>query len=147
MDNKRVRLAIACGLVLALVGCGENRPPAGPPLAKPYLTTGTVKLADGSLLKGGIVTFTPVDVEDSGGYVRYEGSGLVDAQGRYKVGFNANDAGVAAGEYKVSVAPRDYQELKGSNSSRIPKIFQSSGSTPLRRTVKEEDNVFNLELK
>ena len=146
MAKQSVPLLIACGLALTLTGCGENRPPPGAPLAKPYLTTGTVRLADGSLLKGGIVTFTPVEV-DSGGYVRYEGSGLVDAQGKYKIGFNANDAGVPAGEYKVSVAPRDYQELKGSNSNKIPKVFQSSGTTPLRKTVKEEDNVFNLELK
>jgi hypothetical protein len=131
---------------LALIGCGENSPPPGAPLAKPYVTTGQIKLADGSPLKGGIITFTPVEVE-TGSQVRYEGAGLVDAHGKYKIGFNANNAGVPAGEYKVTINPRDYQELRGSNSNRIPRVYRERATTPLTRVVKEEDNVFNFDLK
>jgi hypothetical protein len=141
-----MRLAAVLGLSVVLFGCGENSPPPGAPLAKPYLTTGQIRLADGSPLKGGIINFTPVEIE-VGSQVRYEGSGLVDAQGKFKIGFNANDAGVPAGEYKVTIQPRDYQELRGSNSNRIPKAFRSLATTPLTRTVKEEDNVFNFDLK
>lgn len=146
MANNGIQIAAICGLALTLTGCGENSPPPGAPLAKPYHTTGQIRLSDGSPLKGGMITFTPVEVE-VGSQVRYEGSGLVDAQGKFKIGFNANDAGVPAGDYKVTIYPRDYQELKGSNSSKIPKAFRESATTPLRRTVKEEDNVFNFDLK
>jgi hypothetical protein len=146
MAKHIMRLLPVFALVLALVGCGENSPPPGAPLAKPYLTTGQIRLADGSALKGGIITFSPVEVE-TGSQVRYEGSGLVDAQGKYKIGFNANGAGVPAGEYKVTVYPRDYQELKGSNSSKIPKAYREKATTPLTKTVMEEDNVFNFDLK
>jgi hypothetical protein len=146
MARHTVRFLALCGISLVLTGCGENSPPPGAPLAKPYKTTGTIRLSDGSALKGGMITFTPVDVE-VGNQIRYEGTGLVDAQGHYKIGFNANDAGVPAGEYKVSIYPREYQELKGSNSSRIPKAVRESATTTLRRTVKEEDNVFNFDLK
>ena len=139
------RLLPACVLTLTFIGCGENSPPPGAPLAKAYPTTGQIKV-DGSPLKGGMITFSPMEVE-TGGQVRYEGTGLVDANGKYKIGFNGNNAGVPAGEYKVTIYPRDYQELKGSNSSKIPKSYREKGSTPLSRTVKEEDNVFNIDLK
>jgi hypothetical protein len=146
MAKHIMQMAGVWGLALAIFGCGENSPPPGAPLAKPYLTTGQIHLADGSLLRGGIITFTPLEIE-VGSRVRYEGSGLVDAQGKYKIGFNANNAGVPAGEYKVTVYPRDYQELRGSNSSKIPKNYREQATTPLVRTVKEEDNVFNFDLK
>jgi hypothetical protein len=141
-----VRFLCIGALALTSLGCGENSPPPGAPLAQAYLTTGQIRLADGSPLKGGIITFSPVEVE-TGSQVRYEGSGLVDAQGKYKIGFNANGAGVPAGEYKVTIYPRDYQELKGSNSSKIPKAYREKATTPLTKIVKEEDNVFNFDLK
>ncbi len=146
MAKQFLRVLSVLAASLALIGCGENGPPPGPPLAKPFVTTGQIKLADGSPLKGGIITFTPVDIE-AGSLIRYEGAGLVDAQGKYKVGFNADNKGVPAGEYKVTINPRDYQELKGSNSNRIPKSYRERGTTPLTRTVKEEENVFNFDLK
>ena len=146
MSKYTLRLAAVWGLALALTGCGENGPPPGPNLAKPFLTSGQIRLGDGTPLKGGVITFSPVDVEE-GGQIRYEGAALVDAQGKFKIGFNGNGAGVAAGEYKVTVEPRDYQELRGSNSSKIPKAYRAKSTTPLTRTVKEEENVFNFDLK
>jgi hypothetical protein len=146
MTKHLTRLAVAWGLTLVLAGCGENSPPPGPPVAKPYVTTGQIRLPGGSPLNGGIITFTPVEIE-VGSELRYEGAGLVNAQGKYKIGFNGNNAGVPAGEYKVSIAPRDYQELRGSNSNKIPKIYRDQATTPLRKIVKEEENVFDFELK
>jgi hypothetical protein len=146
MNQRFVRSFPFLILALTLAGCGENSPPPGPPLAKPYVTTGQIKFSDGSPLKGGIITFTPVEVE-AGSQVRYEGAGLVDGQGKYKIGFNANNAGVPAGEYKVTISPRDYQELRGSNSNRIPRAYREKATTPLTCTVKEEENTFNFTLK
>ena len=146
MAKRLLRVLPLLTVAMSLTGCGENGPPPGPPLAKPFVTTGQIKLADGSPLKGGIITFTPMEVE-AGSLIRYEGAGLVDAQGKFKIGFNANNAGVPAGEYKVTINPRDYQELRGSNSSQIPKKYRDQATTPLTRTVKEEANVFNFDLK
>ncbi len=146
MAKNIVRLLPVWVLTLTLIGCGENSPPPGAPLAKAYSTTGQIKLGDGSPLKGGMITFSPMEVE-TGSQVRYEGTGLVDTQGKYKIGFNGDNAGVPAGEYKVTIYPRDYQELRGSNSNSIPKKYREKGTTPLTRTVKAEDNVLNFDLK
>lgn len=145
--SKQILVAAAVlGLAVVVSGCGENKPPPGAPFAKPSPAGGNIRLGDGSPLKGGIITFHPVEVE-VGDQIRFEGSGLVDAQGKYKIGFNGNNLGVPPGEYKVTINPRDYQELKGSNSTRIPKSYREQSTTPLVRTVKEEDNVFNFDLK
>lgn len=134
------------GLALTLAGCNSHSPPKGPPVAKPFPVTGTVTFPDGTKLVGGIVTFSPVEMETHG-KMRYEGAGLVDGEGRYKIGLNGDGAGVPAGEYKVIVEPREYQELPRSNSSRIPSQYRSKGSTPLTFTVKEQDNTFDIVLK
>lgn len=142
------RLAGIClvGLALGFVGCDSHSPPKGPPVAKPFPVTGTVTFPDGTRLVGGIVVFTPVEMETHG-KMRYEGAGLVDDQGHYKIGLNGDGAGVPAGEYKVQVLPREYQELKRSNSSKIPNQFREKSSTPLTLTVKEHDNTFEILLK
>jgi hypothetical protein len=134
---------IALGI---LAGCDSHRPPAGPSLAKAYPVHGKVSFAGGTPLKGGIITFVP-NVIEVGRELRFEGSGLVDASGNYKVGLAGIDGGIAAGDYKVVVEPRDYRELKNSNSSKIPNKYRNKVETPLTATVKEEENVFNFELK
>jgi len=133
-------------LALGLVGCDSHSPPKGPPVAKPFPVSGTVTFADGTKLVGGIVIFSPVEMETHG-KMRYEGAGLVDDQGRYKIGLNADGTGVPAGEYKVQVQPREYQELPRSNSSKIPNQFREKDTTPLTLTVKEQDNTFAIVLK
>jgi hypothetical protein len=133
-------------IVLAAAGCGENQPPPGAPMAKPSPVQGRILLKGGIPLKGGYVTFTPEEVK-IGSQIRYEGAGLVDKAGRYKIGFNADDAGVPPGKYKVTVKPRDYQELPRSNSNRIPRQYREPSDTPLVVTVKEEGNTFNFELR
>lgn len=142
------RLAGVCliGLALSLAGCGSHSPPKGPPVAKAYPVSGAVTFADGTRLVGGIVVFSPVEME-ARGKMRYEGAGLVDAQGHYKLGLNGDGAGVPAGEYRVLVMPRDYQELPRSNSGRIPNPYRSKGSTPLTLTVTDRDNTFDIVLK
>ena len=135
---------IALALSAVVVGCSYSS--AGANVADPSPVHGKITLPDKSPLRGGIVYFTPLEVR-TGRQLRYEGAGLIDASGQYKIGFNGDDAGVPPGEYKVSVKPRDYQELRGSNSNRIPKQYRESSETPLQVTVKESDNTFDFDLK
>jgi hypothetical protein len=135
----------ALALSTAVTGCG-HKPPPGPDLAAVHPVHGRVTLPNKTPLRGGIVYFSPTEVS-VGGKVRYEGAGLVDAQGNYKIGFANNDAGVAAGEYKVTIQPREDVELPNSNSSRIPAKYREQSSTPLIVTVKEGDNNFDFDLK
>jgi len=81
------------------------------------------------------------------GQVRYETAGLVDAHGNYKLGFNGDQSGAAAGDCKVTIQPRHYQELANSNSKRIPGRYREQSKTPLTVTVREGDNTFNFELR
>jgi hypothetical protein len=127
-------------------GCGQAVP-AGPTLSPPHPVHGKIAFPDKTPLKGGLIYFTPLDIHGSGG-LRYEAAGLIDANGSYQLGFNGDNKGVPAGEYKVTIMPRDYQELQGSNSGKIPKSYQQQSSTPLQKvTVKEGDNELNFELK
>jgi hypothetical protein len=137
-------IGLVAGVALAaFCGCGKG-PPAGPPVGTPHPTHGQVTFPGGAPLKGGVVTFHPVEVRD-GRRIRYAAAGLVDAQGRYKVGLNGDGSGAVAGDYKVVIEPRDYQELAGSNSGRIPKKYRSAATT-ITRTVKEGDNPIDIVL-
>lgn len=129
----------------ALTGC-EKGPPPGPPMAAPYVVQGRITFPNGSPLRGGVIYLTPLEVK-AGSKVRYEGASPVDAQGKFKIGFGGDGAGVPAGEYKVRIQPRDYQELPNSNSAQIPQLYREKSTTPFTVTVEEKDNTFNFVLK
>ena len=139
-------IGLLTGLVLAAAAGCEKGPPPGPDLAPPSPVHGTITFRGKTPLKGGNVFFTPKEVHASG-KIRYEGAGQVDANGKYTIGFNGSERGVAAGEYLVTITPRDYQELPNSNSAQIPKQYRDKMTTPLTVTVKEEDNTFDFELQ
>lgn len=142
----RRSILLLTGLALAgIAGC-EKGPPPGPPLATPYSVHGQITFPNGSPLRGGVIYFTPAEIK-AGSKVRYEGASPVDAQGRYKIGFGGDEAGVPTGDYKVTIMPRDYQELRNSNSAQIPKRFREKSDTPLTVTVEEKDNTFIFVLK
>jgi|SRR5581483_4600836 len=131
---------------ISVLGCQNGQPPPGPPMAKPRPVQGRVLLKGREPLKGGVITFKPEEVQ-MGREVRYEGSSLVDGMGRFKIGFNLDGDGVAPGKYKVIVAPREINELRNSNSSRIPPVYRDAATTPLSLTVDERGNSFSLDLK
>jgi hypothetical protein len=146
MRSRLPLLGAALTVAAVLVGC-EKGPPAGPPLATPHPVHGKITFPDKTPLKGGVITFTPVEIH-VGSRLRYEAAGLVDASGNYKLGFNGDGTGVPPGEYKVTIMPRDYQELPGSNSGKIPKQYQQPSSTPLKNvTVAEGENELNFVLQ
>jgi hypothetical protein len=102
--------------------------------------------ADGTILRGGMIYFTPLEVE-VGGQFRYEAAALIDANGNYKLGYNGDGSGAPTGEYKVSIQPREYQELANTNSNRIPVQYHEKKTTPLQVKVGEGDNVYDFLLK
>jgi hypothetical protein len=145
-----MRKCLACGTAgllaaLALFGCSKDHPTAN--LADPAPVSGKIHFADGTPLKGGVVYFEPVDVQAGGGAVRYQAASLVDDKGNYKLGFNGDGAGAAPGEYKVTFTPRDLQELRGSNSAKIPPAYREKATTPLSVTVNDGENALDLVIK
>ena len=146
MCGRLLLLLTALTVTTALPGCWENSRPAGPPLAQAYPVHGRITFADQTPLRGGVVYFTPTEVNEDG-LIRYEAASLVDAQGRYKLGFNGDHSGAPAGDCRVSIQPRDYQELPKSNSRQIPVRYRDSLKTPLKVTVKEGENTLNFVLK
>jgi hypothetical protein len=89
--------------------------------------------------------FTPTEPE-ADGLIRYEAAGLVDGSGRYQLGLNGDRSGAPTGDYKVTIQPREYQELPQSNVKRIPPRYRDQAKTPLKVTVKEGENAFNFDL-
>jgi hypothetical protein len=146
MFAKFVRAVAAMTLTAALAGCGGS-PPPGPPLAEPQPTHGKVTFPDKTELRGGIVYFTPLELDGGMSGWRYETASVVDAHGNYTLGYNNDKSGTAAGEYKVTIQPLDYNELKNSNSKRIPEKYRSQRSTPLTKTVVNGDNTFDFVLE
>ncbi len=144
MMTRWIRPVMGLALTAVLAGCGHGSPQV--PIAAPCAVRGRITFAGNTPLRGGMVVFTPVEVK-AGGKVRYEGTGLVDAQGQYQIGFNGDSSGVPAGQYKVTIKPRDYQELRPSNSSRIPERYRQSSTTPLEVSVQEEPNTFDFVLQ
>ena len=143
MRSRFIRLLT--GLVFAAL-CGCSSEATGPPLAEPQPVHGRITFADKIPLKGGMIYFTPAEIKVNG-LVRYEVAGLVDLKGNYELGFNGDRSGAPAGEYKVTIMPRDYQELPQSNSNRIPARYREQSTTPLTTiTVKEGDNALDFEL-
>jgi hypothetical protein len=139
------RLLVVLGLLVAL-GCGSGKPPAGPNLDTPYPVGGQIQLANGVQLRGGIIYFTPVEMKN-GRKIRFEGAGLIDRNGKYKIGFGGSSTGVPTGEYTVTILPREYQELPNSNSNSIPNQYREKSSTPLTVTVEEKENTFDFVLR
>jgi hypothetical protein len=71
----------------------------------------------------------------------------VDANGKYTLGFNGDKAGAPPGEYKVWIQPREINELKNSNSQKIPEKYREQGTSTLLVDVMDGENTFDFELK
>lgn len=130
---------------LGITSCGLHGPPPGAPLGQPVPVSGTVRLADGTPLRGGVIVFTPVEVE-IGTRIRYPGEALVDHQGRFKAGLGGSGNGLVPGEYKISVKGREIGELKDSNISKVPKPLRDPSATSVRVTVKDMTNSLDIVL-
>jgi hypothetical protein len=145
--TKRWNHLLAGLVLLAAAGCTKG-PPPGANYADDYPVHGKVVFPGGTPLRGGVIYFSPVEIK-AGRKVRWEGSGLVDGNGEYKINYGGGGPGkgIPAGEYKVRLEPREINELPNSNSNRIPQQYQDKSATPLTVTVQEGDNTFDFELR
>jgi hypothetical protein len=130
--------------LIVMVGCTSKV--TGPDKAKPFPVQGRIVLSNGTPLRGGVIYFSPVEEENNSGDIRFDAASLVDANGHYKLGFNGDGKGAAAGEYKVTITPRETSELPRSNSESIPEKYREKSSTPLTVMVAETDNTFDFTL-
>src|SRR5260370_41508997 len=81
MPERLLPSLIGLTLAVTLTGCGDNGPPAGPPLAAAHPVQGKITFSDQTPLKGGVIYFAPTEI-DAAGRVRYEAAGLFDGTGK-----------------------------------------------------------------
>jgi hypothetical protein len=127
---------VLAGAALIIAGCGPKSLPA---LEKPFPVRGKVLLPGGQPLQGGQVTFYPFGDAVVG---RFPAFGFPGKDGTFEL-MAYKEPGVPAGKYKVVIAPRDEGDAPGSNSARIPKVYQSRDTTPIQVDVQAQEN--NLE--
>jgi len=149
----RTRHALTAGVCLAvtaaMVGCSGD---AGkPPLAR---VSGTVSYK-GKPVESGRVVFTPV--VGKGGDTGQSASGMIGPDGSYSLTtFEEND-GAILGEHVVTVdvTEKDFKSPEPKADGTIdytmpkqlgPKKYTQVESSPLRTTVKEGSNTFNIEM-
>jgi hypothetical protein len=145
MTRRLIALLAAPALVAVAAGCGGGTA-RGTVWSKPAPVAGRITLADGTPLRGGVVSFLPVE-PSGGGKTRYPGEALVNAKGEYTGGMGGSGNGLVPGEYRVAVRPRELNEVKNSNVARIPRPYRDAATTPLRVTVAEADNTIDIVLK
>jgi hypothetical protein len=138
---------------LVLWGCGESRPPV-------YPASGRMLYEGKPMPLGASVTFLPL----SGTGVAT--SGMVDSEGNLTISTFEGQPGLVAGEYRVIVYQTIEKEpdqadadgeirskptddfISVQKEQRIPKVYSDRDNSPLKVTIKEEDNdLGTLELK
>ena len=157
-----VTVVTTLGLVTSSGGCGGSGLVL-PPLGK---VRGTVA-HNGKPLTSGTVTFTPITGKGAeGGHVA---TGEVESDGSYVLTTFDTGDGAVLGQHAVSVVAheggtmslKDLNTPKGADTSNMhnvkpkyvlpkastPKKYASPTTTPLKYTVREGQNVFDLELK
>jgi hypothetical protein len=132
-----MRRAIGVTMLFLAAGCAKTLPE----VPKPAPVKGSVLLASGRPLTGGVVTFRPTGDGAAG---RYQGWGFVKPDGSFEVAAFADanvGGGVAPGTYKVLITTREEGEPRGSNAQSIPAAYQDIATTPLTIEVTAGDNV------
>jgi len=137
-----VRILSVVGLLGLLCGCSDSGP------VPTVAVTGTVKLSDGTPLKGGRILFRP-DQESS-----YSARGVIGTGGEFELTTFERGDGAIAGSHHVMVSPPVSRELMDepvSESERtiiqIDRSYQHPRTTPLVVTVTSDgssDNHFDL---
>ena len=120
-----LRYSLLCVLLVVFlcVGCTRNNPK----FEKTVSVRGTVVLASGSPLAGGLITFHPKDL------TKGEARGTIGSDGRFEMGTYGKSDGVMLGTYTVTVEPMVYDKsgnLRPVNLP-IPKKYTSADSSDL----------------
>ena len=142
MNHARALLAIPA-LTLLFSGCGDKLGYSLVPVK------GVVRL-DGQPLPGAHIEFVP-----AGNTPGIGSSGAAGPDGAYLIHNKHGGAGAAPGEYKVVVnmpearggaVVADPKLAKAASDKRVPPLYASRDTTPLRATVPARGGVVDLEL-
>ena len=153
----RVLWAVEVAIALTpaiLSGCGRDLPPA--------TVEGTLRL-NGEPLDNCLVTFLPESGQEG---QEPHSRGLTDREGAYRLRFDSQQEGAAAGWHRVTVRDlsvssgtrrRDHGTVDAEISdnappppvrrSRLPEWYLSPESTPLRQEIKPGHQVIDLDIK
>lgn len=139
-----VQTGVCLGMLVAVsamvAGCGESRPVTCP-------VRGTVT-CQGKPVPRGTVLFNPVDP------TRPPARGTIASDGTYELTTYRAGDGAVPGEHKIVVNATtevDPAREVGEPGYRIPQSlvpaeYSSLSTTPLERTVAEQENIIDLEL-
>ena len=129
-----IRRGCACALLAALfcIGCGPRN---NPHFEKTVQVSGKVTLANGSLLRGGLVTLHPKDG------TKAESRGMIDKDSCFTLGTYKASDGTMPGQYTVTVEPIVYDKqgnMRPDRSLGIPPKYTSADSSDLTVEIKDE---------
>jgi hypothetical protein len=137
-DNSEVsdmlRYSWSCGLisVLLCVGCGPRN---NPKFEKTVPVRGTVVLANGSPVGGGLITFHPKQLN------RGDAWGTIRKDGHFELGTYKKDDGAMLGAYTVTIEPIVYDRdgnPRPNHSLGIPAKYTKTESSDLIVEVNDE---------
>jgi hypothetical protein len=128
--------------VLMCIGCGHSN---NPHFEKTTSVKGRITLANGSPVRGGLVTLHPKDI------TRGESRGAIDREGRFTLGTYKVDDGTMPGQYTVTVEPLVYDKrgnIRRDKSLGIPHRYGSAESSGLTVEIRDEESQdLNLSLR
>jgi len=131
-----IRWSCAAGL-LAVFLCSGCRPGANPHIEKTIPVSGKVTFANGSPVRGGLVTLHPKDGTKS------ESRGTIDKSGNFTLGTYKVSDGTMPGEYTVTVEPIVYDKrgnMRPDKSLGIPAKYASPDSSGLTIEIKDQES-------
>lgn len=131
-----IRRGCAGGLlaVLFCIGCG---PHADPHFEKTTPVRGKVTFANGSPVRGGLVTLHPKDGTKS------ESRGTIDKSGCFMLGTYKVSDGTMPGEYTITIEPIVYDKrgnMRPDKSLGIPAKYANPDSSGLTVEIKDEES-------
>jgi hypothetical protein len=113
------------------MGCTRNNPK----FEKTVSVRGTVILASGAPLTGGLITFHPKDL------TKGEARGTIGNDGRFEMGTYGKSDGVMLGTYTVTVEKMVYDKAGNIRPARylhVPQKYTSADSSDLTVEIKDE---------
>jgi hypothetical protein len=127
------RCSWCCGLVVVFLGVGCTR--NNPKFEKTVPVRGTVVLANGSPVAGGLITFRPKETN------RGDAWGMIGQDGRFQLGTYKKDDGAMLGTYTVTVEPIVYDQSGNPRPNRslgIPAKYAKAETSDLTVEIKGE---------
>jgi hypothetical protein len=131
-----IRYGCVCGLLALLLfaGCGPSN---NPHFEKTTPVRGKIAWANGSPLRGGLITLHPKDA------TKGESRGTIDRQGHFTLGTYKVTDGVMPGEYVATVEPIVYDQrgnMRRDRSLGIPPKYADVQSSGLTVEIKDEES-------